>query len=269
MLYLRKTFCYEYALEDARACLVGIPWDSTETGMPVRFGPVFIREAIKALPGFDPGTGTNPFEKLKLTDMGDVETVPGSWKLTREAIEDTINSVLGTNPSVLPVFLGGEHLITLPVVEYLAKLHRGITVVQLDAHRDLMPEWMGNPYSHITWAAHAAGNKNIRLVQLGARSWNKEEEPLISKVGNSIEGIQGPVYLTVDLDVLDPSHAPEVGTPEPGGMEPGELLGIVKIVSGMNLVGMDIVECASQRVGTQTALLAARVFREALAGLKE
>jgi agmatinase len=127
-----------------------------------------------------------------------------------------------------------------------------------------MPEWMGNPYSHITWAHHAVSNKKIKLVQLGARSWNKEEEPLIGRVSDTLEGIRGPVYLTLDLDVLDPCHAPEVGTPEPGGMSPEELFRILRKVSGMNLVGMDIVECASQRVGTRTALLAANLFKKIL-----
>lgn len=268
MLYLRKTFCYEHPLEEARAALVGIPWDSTETGMPVRFGPLFIREAIRSLTGHDPGTRTNPFESLKLTDLGDVEVVPGSWKLTREAIEDTVRHILNTNPRTIPVFLGGEHLITLPVAELLAGHHKSLTVVHLDAHRDLMPEWMGNPFSHITWAHHAVSNKNIRLIQLGVRSWNKEEEASISRVSETLEGLEGPVYLTVDLDVLDPSHAPEVGTPEPGGMNPQELFRTVREVSSKGLAGMDIVECASQRVGTRTATLAANVFREALLGIK-
>jgi agmatinase len=268
MLYLRKTFCYEHPPEEARACLAGVPWDSTETGMPVRFGPLFIREAIRELPGFDHGTKRNPFRSVKLTDLGDVEAVPGSWELTRQAITDTVKSILEANPEALPVFLGGEHLITLPVVEHLAGFHKALTVVQLDAHRDLMPDWMGNPYSHITWAYHALKNRRIRLVQLGARSWSREEEPLISRVKEGLDGVEGPTYLTLDLDVLDPSHAPEVGTPEPGGMHPDELFSIIRRVSATNLAGMDIVECASQRVGTQAANLAARAFREMLLGLK-
>ena len=267
MLYLRNTFSYEYPLEEARVCLVGIPWDGTETGMPVRFGPMFIREAIRNLPGFDPKDRVNPFEKARLTDIGDVEAVPGSWELTREAIDDTVKHILNVNPGAIPVFLGGEHLVTLPVVEMLGKFHKNLTVVHLDAHRDLMPEWMGNPHSHITWAHHAVSNSFIRLIQLGSRSWNSKEEEFIDRVGDNLDGIDGKVYLTVDLDVLDPSYAPEVGTPEPMGMSPEELFRIVKKVSGMDLVGMDIVECASQRIGTQTAGLAAKVFREMLVGL--
>jgi agmatinase len=267
MLYLRKTFSYEYPLEEARVCLFGVPWDGTETGMPVRSGPLFLREAIRNLPGFDHRSGMNPFGSMKLTDLGDVETVPGSWKLTRDAIEDTVDHMLKTNPETIQVFLGGEHLITLPIIEKLAEFHRGLTVVQLDAHRDLMPEWMGNPLSHITWAHHALRNKDIKLVQLGARSWNKEEEQLIGNVKETLDGLEGPVYLTVDLDVLDPSHAPEVGTPEPGGMEPRELFSVIRKVSGIELAGMDIVECASQAVGTRTALLGAHAFREMLLGL--
>jgi agmatinase len=269
MLYLRKTFSYEYPLEEAQVCLIGVPWDGTATGMPVRYGPLFIREAIRNLPGFDPKRKTNPFEGSRLTDLGDVEAVPGSWALTREAIEDTVKHILDSNPGVIPVFLGGEHLITLPVVEYLGVFHKGITVIHLDAHRDLMTEWMGNTHSHITWAQHAVSNSFIKMIQIGVRSWNKEEEVLISRVGENLEGVKGKVYLTVDLDVLDPIHAPEVGTPEPNGMNPEELFRLVRRISRMDLVGMDIVECASQRIGTQTANIAAGIFKEMLIGLQE
>lgn len=265
MLYLRKTFSYDYPLEEAQVCLIGIPWDSTETGLPVRFGPIFIREAIKSLPGHDPDTGLNPFEKLKLADLGDVEVVPGNWDLTRQTIGDTVKSVLDANPDIFPVFLGGEHLITLAIIEKIAELKGSLSVVHLDAHRDLMPDWMGNPYSHITWAHHAVSNKKIKLVQLGVRSWNKEEESSISKVRETLEGLEGLIYLTVDMDVFDPSHAPEVGTPEPEGMNPKEFNGILERVCSHNLAGMDIVECASRRLGTRTALLAAQIFKKGLA----
>jgi agmatinase len=265
MLYLRKTFSYNHPLEEAQVCLIGIPWDSTETGLPVRFGPLFIREAIKGLPGHDPYTGLNPFENLKLTDLGDVEVVPGSWDFTRHAIEDTVKSVLEANPDIFPVFLGGEHLITLAIIEKIAELKGSLSVVHLDAHRDLMPDWMGNPHSHITWAHHAVSNKKIKLVQLGVRSWNKEEESSISKVKETLEGLEEPIYLTVDMDVFDPSHAPEVGTPEPNGMNPKEFNDIFEQICDKKIVGMDIVECASQRLGTQTALLAAQVFKNVLA----
>lgn len=268
MLYMRKTFSFDYPLEEARVCLVGVPWDGTETGMPVRYGPVFLREAIKELPGFDPSSRANPFGSLKLADLGDVEVVPGSWELTSKAIGDTVKHILEVNPRAVPVFLGGEHLITLPIVGVMAGVHKDLTVVHLDAHRDLMPEWMGNPYSHITWAHHAL-KKGLNLVQIGARSWNQEEEGSIPRVKESLEGVEGPAYLTVDLDVLDPSHAPEVGTPEPGGMGPEELFRLVRKASGMELVGVDIVECGSQRVGTRTALMGANVFKHMLLGLGE
>lgn len=269
MLYLKKTFSYEHPLEESRVALVGIPWDSTQTGQPVRFGPMFIREAIRNIPGFSPRDRSNPFGSLKLTDLGDIDAVPGSWELTRKAIEDTVQHVLVTSPSCIPVFLGGEHLVTLPIVELLANHHKSLTVVHMDAHRDLMPEWMGNPFSHITWAHHAVSNKKISLVQLGVRSWNEAEEESIPKVRETLEGLDGPVYLTVDLDVLDPSHAPEVGTPEPGGMSPDELFSIIRKASSHDLVGMDIVECASQSVGTRTANLAAGAFREMLVSIEK
>ena len=128
MLYLKKTFSYEYPTEEADVCLVGIPFDSTETGKSVRNGPLFLREAIKNLVGLDPDSRINIFETLKLTDLGDIEVVPGNWTLTKERIADTVKSILEANPKTLPLFLGGEHLITLGILESLS-FHKKITII--------------------------------------------------------------------------------------------------------------------------------------------
>ncbi|HDD72552.1 MAG TPA: agmatinase [Candidatus Aenigmarchaeota archaeon] len=267
MLYTRKTFFYEYPLEEADVVLVGVPFDSTEIGFPVRFGPLFLREAIKNLPGWDPELRINIFEKLKFCDLGDIEVVPGSWRATQNIIKDTIRDIFSKNPRIFPVFLGGEHLITLGILQSLSEiLKERITVIQFDAHRDLMSEWMGEKYSHITWAYHIAKSPEFELVQIGCRSWDKSEENVLKKfaVKEKLEKTENPVYITVDLDVFDPKHAPEVGTPEPMGITPKEFFSCLKKICKNRIIGLDIVECASQRVNTQTALLGAYIFKKVL-----
>ena len=168
------------------------------------------------------------------------------------------------NKKIKPVFFGGDHLITLGILSSLSRItKKKITVIDFDAHRDLLPEWMGEPYNHITWAYHALKNLHIILIQIGCRSWTKEEHDffLKNKIKDSISSLDGPVYITIDMDVFDPSHAPEVGTPEPMGMNPEEFLKSIKHVC-KNIIGFDIVECASCRPNTQTAVLSANIFKK-------
>jgi len=246
MLYTRRTFDFEYKPEEADAVLLGIPWDSTSTGRPVRYGPLFIRQAIRELVGWDPETRFNPFEKLKLADLGDLEVVEGDWRETEKRIIDTLKGVR------FPVILGGDHLISLGVVRAL----KPKAIVQLDAHPDMHPEWMGNPFTHLTWAWHAS--KICPVYQPACRIWAEDE-----KVRKGLPK-KGPVYLTIDLDVLDPREAPEVGNPEPGGLTWEELLEIVRRICKLGLIGFDLVECAADRVGSQTACRAANLFKKIL-----
>lgn len=262
MLYLKKTFDYEYGVEEADVVLLGIPFDSTQIGSSVKHGPLFIRDAIRNLPGYDPELKINIFEKLKIADIGDIEVVPGNWKLTNKRITDTVKWIFEKNPKAFPVSLGGEHLITLGILQ--AFQQKKITVIDFDAHRDLMPQWLGEDFSHITWAHHLLKDPRFELVQIGCRSWYKEEEKFLSKVEDKIEKTRNPVYLTVDLDVLDPAFAPEVGTTEPLGMSPAELLKNLRAVCKNKVMGMDIVECSSQRTGTQTASMGANIFKKTL-----
>lgn len=262
MLYTKKTFDYEHSLSEADVALLGIPWDSTETGKSVKHGPLFIREALKNIPGYDPESDSNPFKKLKFCDLGDIEVVHGNWELTKERIQDTIKEIFATNENIFPIFLGGDHLITLGILESLPQ--EKITVIHFDAHRDLLQEWMGNPYVHITWAQHILKNPKFDLVQIGVRSWSEEENSLISKLKDTFENIDNPIYITVDMDVFDPAYSPEVGTPEANGMSPKEFFEILEKICKNNVIGMDIVECASLGVGTPTAVLAAQIIKKVL-----
>ncbi|NIO22704.1 MAG: hypothetical protein GTN38_01600 [Candidatus Aenigmarchaeota archaeon] len=253
MLYLRKTFGYEHPLEEADVVLIGIPWDFSQTGFPTRYGPLFIREALRNVVGYDTETKTNVFEAFKFCDLGDVEVVPGNWKLTEGRIRDTVKSIFEVNPKVFPVFLGGDHLVTLGILNSLKP--RKLTIVDLDAHRDMAKDFLGERYSHFTWARHAP----FEIRQIGIRSFTKEEGSKGLK--GDLKNIRNPVYLTIDLDVLETS---DVGTPEPGGMGFVELTKILKQVCKHKLIGMDIVECGAMRVNSPSAIIAANLIKKVL-----
>jgi len=269
MLYTRKTFDFEHPAEEADVIVLGLPFDSTEIGRPCRLGPLFIREALKGMEGHDPETNANPFAALKFADAGDLDFVPGSWKLTEQRILATVKELKGTNSKAFLLGLGGDHLNTLGVIRALEAWHKGLTVVHIDAHRDLLPDWLGEKDNHITWTRRAAED-GFKLVQLGCRIWKPEEQDAAKKhaIASSLNGVKGPVYVTVDLDVLDPSIAPDVGTPEPAGLALQQLWSLLKGVfsnSSIDAVGMDVVECAADRPYTATALAAASVIKKALA----
>ncbi len=263
MLYTKKTFVYDAQPQEADIALIGIPFDSTELGRPVRYGPLFVREAIKNLIGWDQELKINIFEKYKFFDLGNIEVVPGNWKLTEDRIQDTIDWLFNENKKIFPVCIGGEHLITLGILSSLKKFFKEkITVIDFDAHFDLKDDWLGEKFSHISWAKQLIKDKKFELIQVGCRAGDKEEfEQAIKK---SIKKTENPVYLTFDLDVFDPFHASEVGTPEPFGLTPIKVFELLKKACKNKLIGLDIVECASDKLHSNTAMLSAQVFKKVL-----
>jgi len=257
MIYLKNSFLEDICpVEEADVCLLGIPFDSTSISHGSRFGPVAIREALKDMEGYDSETGVNPFEKLRIADLGDIEVVPGSYKLTAERITDTIKWVMEQNPEAFVLSLGGEHLVSLPVIETL----KPETVVQFDAHADLRDDFIGKKYSHADWAHYIA--RDFNLVQRGVRSWSKDEE----KVMEGLKGnkISGSTYLTVDIDVFDPAIAPETGLPEQSGWSFDEFCKNLDSLKNKNLIGADVVELAPSGFNSPTAFLAANVIKKIL-----
>lgn len=263
MLYTKRTFDCEFAVSKADVCLLGIPFDSAEIGRPVKYGPIFIRESIKNLIGYDPELKVNIFNRYKFSDIGDIDVVPSNWKLTEERIVDTFNWMFAENKNIFPVSLGGDHLITLGILNAIKKnAKEKITVVDFDAHLDLKEDWMGERFSHVSWASHILNDNSFNLIQIGCRIGDAEE--FNKKVRSTLHGLKGLIYITIDLDVLDPSFAPDVGTPESGGISPKELLYFLSQVCKQRVIGMDIVECASDRLHTTTSLVAAQIFKKVL-----
>jgi len=257
MIYTRNSFVnFNYKLEDADVCFIGIPFDSTSIESGSRNGPVAVREALKNIEGYDTETGIDIFEKLKICDIGDIEVVPGSYKLTAERIKETISEILERNPEIFIISVGGEHSITLPIVEII----KPDTILDFDAHADMRREYLGVEYSHATWAYHAM--KRFNLVQRGVRSFSREEYEIIKKLGDEI---RGRTYLTIDIDVFDPSIAPETALPEPDGWNLEEFCKNLNDVK--NLISMDIVEIAPKSFNSITANLAANIIKRILCKL--
>ncbi len=254
MIYTRNSFIgYNFAVEDADVIVLGIPFDSTSINPGSMYAPAAIRESLKCIEGFDPLQGFDVFKKLKISDLGDVETVPGSYELTADRIRDTIESVKERNPDAFLLFLGGEHLISLPIIQAL----KPETVIDFDAHADLRSEYLGNRFSHTTWASHLS--REFNLIQRGVRSLSEAEKKATAKLGDKI---QGSTYLTVDIDVFDPSIAPETGLLEPGGWTFEEFCRNLEGIEG--LMAADLVEFKPGGFNSQTAFLAANIVKKIL-----
>ena len=238
--------------------------------------------------------GVDAFADLRIVDFGDAPVIPADPRASHAAIEATVGEVLAAG--VLPVVLGGDHSITEPSVRACALAHGGpVGMVHFDTHTDTGAEVFGAEFSHGTFIRRLVDQGHLdgsRYAQIGLRGyWPGPEEfgwqaehgitsffmhdvrdlGIREVVARAIAAVgPGPVYLTVDVDVLDPAFVPGTGTPEPGGMTAVDLLLAVRTVAAeLALVGADVVEVIPTRVGTDdyAALVADRVVREALTGI--
>ncbi len=265
-----------WAQEDARdpkAELFGVPFDGTASYNPgSREGPLAIRAATHGLEDFSPALGASVPGGF-LHDCGDLDLPFGNpAEVLRRTEEATLEIA---ERGHLPILLGGEHLVTLGALRALRS--RGeFALVQLDAHADLRSQYLGEPLSHAAIVYHGQqllGRENV--LQLGIRSASAEEWGRRGFLRSDLsqESVQAAlreigdrkIYLTLDIDVADPSAAPGTGTPEPGGASAQELLAAVRTFAALPLVGADIVEVLPSRDPAGiTALLAAKCLREML-----
>ncbi|WP_127570882.1 agmatinase [Paenibacillus xylaniclasticus] len=265
----------------SKAVIYGMPMDFTVSFRPgSRFGPARIREVSIGLEEYSPYLDRS-LEDIEYFDAGDLLLPFGNAGRSLEIIGDYVAGLL--NDGKLPIGLGGEHLVSWPIFQEVYKKYPDLAIIHFDAHADLRESYEGEPLSHSTplrKAAELIGGKNI--YQFGIRSGSREEfqyareninfypfevlEPL-KKVLPELAG--RPVYLTIDIDVLDPSCAPGTGTAEAGGITSKELLDAVHAIAraGINIVGCDLVEVAPAYDPTeQTQIVAAKVIREMLLG---
>ena len=268
-------WCNNYGLSGADVVFLGIPFDGTScfrTGS--REAPNRIRQMSYTLETYS-DISMRDLKDLKMADYGNVAVSPGSTDESLRRIKAAVADIAGK----FPVLVGGEHIVTLPIVQALLKQHPKLTVLQFDAHLDLKDEYMGNKYSHVTVMRRLAeilGKK--RIIQCGARSFAPEEKDFaqkntILKTPENLRefDIQGPVYITVDMDVFDPAFAPGVSTPEPCGISPKEFLDVIVALGGkVDVVGFDVVEaCPPHDSGDITSLLAASAIKEILLAFRK
>ena len=271
----RFTLASEERGAGAAAAFFGAPLDATGSFRPgMGAGPGAVRRLSDSLETYSPALDRD-LEDLKLVDLGDVDLEA----LTVEAAVDAIADAMEEAARVgrLPVMFGGEHTVSLGGFRGIRRVHPDAMLLQLDAHADLRQSYGGQALTHATWAYHAATEFGFdSLVQLGLRSGAREEWPRTRETAWS-SGIlelpdatryrlsEHPVYLTVDIDVLDPSAAPGTGCPEPGGATYAELEAFLHGLADMRVVAVDVVEVAPALDPSEiTAAAAAKIVRDAV-----
>jgi agmatinase len=274
----------------ADVAVVGIPFDAGVSYRPgARFGPLAVRNASKMLRPYHPDLDTHPYGAQQVADAGDIPANPFDINEAIGTIEQAARDLLDQAGRLVAV--GGDHTVALPLLRATAAKHGPVALVHFDAHLDTWDTYFGAPYTHGTpfrraveegllaldASAHvgirsplyartdltedkALGFATVSTMDVARRGVDEAIDRVRERVGNR------PVYLSVDIDVLDPAHAPGTGTPEPGGLTTRELQLILRGLAGLNLVGADIVEVAPAYDHAElTALAAANVAYEFLA----
>lgn len=269
----------------------GIPYDTaTSYRTGPRFGPEAIRSASTLIRPYHPAHDVNVVEALSIVDYGDLPVSPGDTERTYSQVEDALGPIV--DAGVFPAAMGGDHSITLPELRVLSRKHGPLALVQLDAHADTWEQYFGQRYFHGTTfkraveegllAASASVQAGMRGSvyaaedlegarelgftvltndELRALSPQRYAELVREKVGDR------PVFVSFDIDFLDPAFAPGTGTPEIAGFSTAEAVGFLRALRGISLVGCDVVEVSPpyDGPGQQTALAAANVIFELLA----
>jgi guanidinobutyrase / D-arginase len=276
----------------ADVAIVGVPFDSGVSYRPgARFGPSHIRESSRLLRPFNPALEVSPFTSQQVADAGDIAVNPFSIDEAISAVERAARDLVGRSGRLLT--LGGDHTIALPLLRAVAAAHGPVAVVHFDAHLDTWDTYFGAAYTHGTPFRRASeeglldrsGCLHVGIrgplyaaadltddAELGFQIVPATELDYLGVAGLT-ERIQArvgerPVYVSVDIDVLDPAHAPGTGTPEAGGMTSRELLAALRSFSQLNLVGADIVEVAPAYDHAQiTGIAAAHAAYELLSAL--
>ncbi|MFV5262642.1 agmatinase [Acinetobacter courvalinii] len=276
-------------LADLDAAFIGIPLDiGTSLRSGTRFGPRQIRAESVMIRPYNMATRAAPFESLNVADLGDVPINTFNLAEAVRIIEAHYDRILA-HP-IIPLTLGGDHTLTLPILRSIYKKHGPVGLVHIDAHADVNDEMFGEKIAHGTTFRRAAEEGLLdcqRVVQIGLRAqgysaddfnwsrrqgfrvvqaeecWHKSLAPLMEEVRQQVDG--GPVYLSFDIDGIDPAWAPGTGTPEIGGLTTIQAMEIVRGCQGLNLVGCDLVEVSPPYDTTgNTSLLGANLLYEML-----
>lgn len=252
--------------EGLDACFVGVPFDiGTSNRGGARFGPRQIRAESALLRPYNMATRAAPFDSLQIADIGDVAVNPYNLGKSITIIERFFDDIL--DHGARPLTLGGDHTIALPILRALRKKHGPVGMVHIDAHADINDAMFGEAVAHGTPFRRAVEEGLLdgkRVVQIGLRGtgyaaddfdwpraqgfrvvqaeecWHRSLTPLMAEVREQVGG--GPVYISFDIDGLDPAFAPGTGTPEVGGLSTAQALEVIRGCRGLDVVGGDLVE---------------------------
>jgi agmatinase len=276
---------------DVDVLIVGAPFDGGTSYRPgARFGPRAVRQASALTRGFHPEPGLDLFDHLRCADGGDVATVPLSIDESLARIAARLEEI--ARAGAVPAMVGGDHSVTLGALRALAKVHGPLGLVHFDAHSDTYgPAW-GFDVHHGTIFRNAVEEGLLRpseVIQLGIRGPLTEPHDLafaeksgfeivsVDAIKRDLDGARdrltrfrhgGPVYVSFDLDCLDPAYAPGTGTPVPGGLTSYEALSLTRALVDIPIVGLDVVEISPDHDPSgNTALLAATLLAQMLASL--
>src|SRR5215470_12306353 len=271
---------------DLDIALIGIPYDGGATYRTgPRFGPRHVREQSAIIRPWNPALNLDPFERWRIADFGDLSINPLSIEDSFQRITEQLDEVLKSGARTACV--GGDHSILLPILRSIHKRFGPVGLVQFDAHNDTWGGYFGSPHSHGTPVRRAVEEGLLRpkdTLQIGLRGqvYSKNDfdfgrqhgfkvvtsEELhrggLARVRPYLKKLaQRPVYITLDIDVVDPAFAPGTGTPQVGGLSSGQIIELVRSLRGLNIVGCDLVEVSPPYDnGEITSLLAANLLYE-------
>ena len=278
-------------IPDAReldVALIGVPFDGGTTTRPgPRYGPRHVREQSAMIRPWNPVLKTNPFSRLRVADFGDLSINPLSIEDTFGRITDQLTNVLQAGARALCV--GGDHSILLPILRAMHQKFGPVRLVQFDAHNDTWAGYFGSPHSHGTPVRRAVEEGLLlrgHVLQVGLRGQvysegdfefgRKHGFHVITSEGFHRDGIEPverilkklrskPLYVSLDIDVVDPAFAPGTGTPQVGGFTSAQILDLVRALRGQKIVSADVVEVSPPYDSSEiTSLLAANLMYELL-----
>jgi len=266
--------------------IIGIPFDGAVSFRPgARFGPKQVREHSALIRPYHPVLRTAPFSRLRVADFGDVDPNPMDIIDTQRRIETAVEQILAAG--AVPACVGGDHSISLPILRAVARSHGAVALVHFDSHQDMWEEYIGNRYFHGTpfrRALEEALYVPREAVQIGIRGPVYAQEDFAFAETHGVTVIRAEeihargvevarphlerlrsrkVYVSFDIDAVDPAFAPGTGTPEVGGLTSAQTLELLRMLAGLEIVGFDIVDVSPpyDQSGI-TAMLAANILFE-------
>ena len=268
--------------------LIGVPFDGGTSYRPgPRFGPRHVRQQSAIIRPYHPVLDVSPFDLLRVADYGDLPVNPLSIEDTFRRIESGLKTVL--DDRAIPMCVGGDHSILLPILRAIHAAHGPVGLIQLDAHSDTWDQYWGMKYSHGTPVRRAIEEgllDEAHILQIGLRGQLYGADDMdyarehkikmiaseaihdggLSVVREALLGFRGhKIYLSLDIDVVDPAFAPGTGTPQVGGLSSHQILSLIRAFAGLNFVGCDLVEVSPQYDSAEiTSLLAANLMFEQL-----